>query len=658
MTNKPHLSYDKLPLQFTAKKEYFLMCFLRYLPAPFFGLLCLVFCTCVHALPVQQISPLALTPGIDSESVLTATAHLEADPNASAVLLLDEARTVIYPNFISVARYHAIIKLLDLSAVRRYTEFPLSRPTPTAVATVEAAQILKADGTVENVTDKNNHTSIVFPLLSPGDTLDISYQVKDHSQLGLPHQFWAAWTFTSDTPSLLSRYVLITPCSLKLTTRDHGDVLIPTVRDSGIWRIREWRMTDLPAHPSELLGAPENDSGIWLDISTLSSWSQIVRWYEGLSAPRCVPDVVVRAKAAALTRSAATETEKIQALQEFVTHKIQYQNVPFRLSAYVPAEGKEVLRRGYGDAKDKSALFSALLAAVGVKSDLVLLSSRAYGLTPYLPSPRFGHVIVRVEAVRFVDTAADLIDFGDLPIDDQQVPALVIAPGTIGLSETPVLATDGTLDQEIFTGTLSADGSLRGTDDWTLTGRQAWGTRLALRGVPEAHREEALHSLGNHLVKNAVFQSDSVEHFDEPSLPLVLHFTLRRDHDSISAGSFLLLSLPWNGQTKETLAAALLAEPKHTQDLEVAASRVHTHCAAQIHLPTGYAPQELPADVHQETPFGTLQTHYEIKGDLLTATRDVTLTALRVPAQNISDYAAFLKAIDEETSRQLIFKKP
>ena len=634
------------------------MCFLRGLPVSLFGLLCLVLCASVHGSPVQQSSPLDLAPAIDSEPVLTAAAHFKADSNASAVLLLDEARTVVYPNFVSVARYHAIIKLLDLSAVRRYTEFSLSRPTPTAVATVEAAQILKADGTIEDVTDKTNHTSVVFPLLSSGDTLDISYQVKDHSQLGLPHQFWAAWSFSSDTQSLLSRYVLITPRSLKLITRDHGDVLIPAVRDSGAWRIREWRMTDLPAHPSEILGAPENDSGVWLDISTLSSWSQIVRWYEGLSAPRCVPDAVVRAKAAALTRNAATETGKIQALQEFVAHKIQYQNVPFRLSAYVPSEGKEVLRRGYGDVKDKAALFSALLAAVGIKSDLVLLSSRAYGLTPYLPSPRFGHVIVRVEKVRFVDAAADLIDFGDLPIDDQQVPALIIAPGTAGLSETPVLATDGTLDQEIFTGTLNAGGSLQGTSDWTLTGRQAWGTRLALRGVPEAHREEALHSLGNFLVKGAVFDSISMEHFDESNSPLVLHFTLHRDHNSTAAGLFLLLNLPWNGQTKESLAAALLAEPKHTQGLEVAASRVYTHCVARIHLPAGYAPQELPADVHQQTPFGSLQTHYAVTGDLLTATREVTLTALRVPAQNVSDYAAFLKAIDEETSRQLILKKP
>ena len=67
------------------------------------------------------------------------------------------------------------------------------------------------------------------------------------------------------------------------------------------------------------------------------------------------------------------------------------------MSAYVPTEGKQVLRERYGDCKDKAALLTALLAAVGIHSDMVLLSPRDHGLTPYLPSPRFNHAIARVQ---------------------------------------------------------------------------------------------------------------------------------------------------------------------------------------------------------------------------------------------------------------------
>ena len=117
------------------------------------------------------------------------------------------------------------------------------------------------------------------------------------------------------------------------------------------------------------------------------------------------------------------------------------------------------------------------------------------------------------------------------------------------------------------------------------------------------------------------------------------------------------MPLPWKSEAKDRLVAALEAEPKRTQDLEASGFRTHTHSSAQIHLPAGYVPQELPADVHQETAFGLLQTHYEMKGDLLTVIRDVALTALRVPAQDVASYALFLKTIDEETTRQIILKK-
>src|SRR5207244_5595523 len=113
--------------------------------------------------------------------------------------------------------------------------------------------------------------------------------------------------------------------------------------------------------------------------------------------PRCIPDAAIRARAAELTREAKTDEEKLRAVVAFVSREIQYQSTPFRLSAYVPTEGKQVLRERYGDCKDKAALLTALLSAVGIQSNMVLLSGRRQGVTPYLPSPRFNHAIARVQ---------------------------------------------------------------------------------------------------------------------------------------------------------------------------------------------------------------------------------------------------------------------
>ncbi len=604
---------------------------------------------------------LDLAPETDAAPLLASAAHL-SEPGASAVLLLDEGRTVVYPDFATLTRYHQIIKLLDQSAVERYSEYPLSRQTSTSEATVESARVLKADGKIQDVTEDADSSSVTFPSLSPGDTLDISYRVEDYHRGGLAHQFWSSWTFSeTGMPSRLSRYVLITVPSLALTTQGHGAVPAPSVHDAAGWRVREWRLAGIPARPSEIMAAGPSDAADWLDISTLTSWSQVVDWYEGLSAPRCVPDAVVRAKAAELTKNAKTDTEKIQALQAYVAQEVEYQSSPFRLSAYVPTEGKEVIRERYGDCKDKAALLTALLAAVGIKSDMVLLSPRRYGLTPYLPSPRFSHAIARVQTPQgplFVDATAAQLEYGNLPADDQQVPALVIAPATTALSETPLLPLDTAASEATYTDTLGADGSLHGTLDWTLTGRLAWQVRLALRQVPEAKHEEMMHSLADFLLKGAVCDSDSLEHAADPNLPVSFHFTCHTDRYGTSAGSFLLLPLPWNGEDKDSDVSALLAEPHRTGDLEAASSRARERAVAHIRLPAGYVPQELPADAHEETPFGSFQTHYEVKDGVLTATRAEDLTAVRVPARDVPQYAAFLKAMNDETGRQIVLKKP
>ncbi len=604
---------------------------------------------------------LDLAPATDGAPLLTAAAHLKTEPGASAVMLLDEARTVVYPDYATLTRFHQIIKILDQSSVDRYGQYGLSRSTSTAQATVESARLLKADGKIQDQTDSAGQNSIPFPSLAVGDTIDVTYRVEDYHRGRLAHQFWDQWTFNvANAPSRLSRFVLITPPDMTFQTRDHGILPKPLVKDIGSWRIREWRMTDIPPLRSEVMGTGPADSSLWLDLSSVSSWAQIVSWYRDLAAPRCIPDAAIRAKALELTKNAPTETEKIHALEAFVAHEVHYQSSPFRLSAYVPTEGKQVMRERYGDCKDKAALLTSLLAVVGIKSDMALLSPRGYGLTPYLPSPRFSHAIARVQTASgplWVDATADQLIYGILPPDDQQVPALIIAPDTTALTLTPLLPMEKDGADAAVSATLGEDGVLHGSFDWTLTGSQAWMIRSVLRQIPDAKSDEIKQSLAGFLMKNALLESGSWENLSDPDAPLRFHFQYHIDHDSTPAGSFLLVPLSWASPDRGR-AASLLTKTARTQDLETANSRSRVHEVLRLTLPTGYVPQELPAEIHQETPFGSYRVSYQMSGGVLVATRDILLTAMRIPAKDVPQYAAFLAAMDVESQRQFVLKKP
>lgn len=602
-----------------------------------------------------------LAPATPVAPILAQARKLTAMPGASAVVLLSEMRQVVYPDYARAVRIRMITKILDASAAEEYQHIPLSASTGSEIPTVERARVIKPDGQIQDVTKHAGGSSVAFPSLAVGDVVDLAYRVEDYPQSGaLARQFWSEWYFSvPGTAVKLSRYVLITPPGMPFQTRAHGPVPEPAVKDVKGWRVREWRMTDLPARKLEI-GAPGmTDTETWLDLSSITSWRTVVDWYRDLSHPRCVPDAAIRAKAIALTRGAKTDAEKLQALVAYVAREIRYQSTPFRTSAYVPTEGKQVLRERYGDCKDKAALLTALLSSVGIQANMVLLSGRRDGVTPYLPSPRFNHAIARVKLADgpvWVDATADQMEFGGFPSEDQGVPALVIDDATTDLVSTPALPVEKNRMVDSSHCVLAADNSLTGSLELTVSGDWSWILRTLLRRVPEANRDQVLRGLASEVADNCRYESGSMAHLTEPDQPLGLSFKYHVDRYGSTAGNFLLTRLPWC-RVKSGSTERLLEGGPREQDADMAASRGHFVSSVTLELPAGYTPQDLQPEVQAESPFGSYRFTYRLEGNVLHAESEVKMTALRVAAADFSKFIEFLRAIDQEQHKQLVLKK-
>lgn len=608
----------------------------------------------------KQQPVIDLAPATSSETVLAGAPKVVDVPGADVVMLLDEAREVVYPDYATFMRAHQIIKIMDEAGAQRYEFYPLGRSSSTETATIESARVIKADGKVVDVTHDSGGAEAAFPSLSAGDTIDVTYRTENYQRGALAHEFWSQWGFSMpDTAVKLSRYVLISPPAMPLQTRDHGPVPQPTVKDVKGWRIREWRMTNIPAVKEEVMAPGGMDFGTWLDLSTISSWSTIVKWYRDLSAPRCVPDAVVRAKALELAKGAKTDEDKLRAIVHYVAQDIHYQSTPFRLSAYVPTEGKQVVRERYGDCKDKAALLTSLLAAVGIKSKMVLLSPRDHGVTPYLPSPRFNHAIAVVDTSKgplWVDATADQMQFGDLPMPDQGVPALIIDDATKDLTLTPVMPITSSDLTTTHTDSLSATGRLSGSVEISASADWAWMLRSAFRMVPESKRDDALRGLVSKLVESAHYEGGSLNNLSDPDKPLVIQARYHADNYGTQAGNFLLIRLPWDTGFNDGLDA-LTADPVRKQDLETAQMRGDQVSTLQLQLPPGYAPQDLQPEVHAQCPWGSYRITYRMDGNTLNAREEVKISPLRVPAQDVPKFLAFLRAHQQEIRKELVLKK-
>ncbi len=601
----------------------------------------------------------------DAAPLLAKLPRAADNPGVSEVRVLDEGYVIVYPDFAQAHYTHEIITCLDSAAAEKYQQYPIGTGTATGTGTVEVARIIKPNGKIVDCKDKGEDEFAAFPSLAPGDTIDLVYRVDDYPTGGLAGKFWTSWFFaTPDSRVNLSRFVLVTPKEMSLTLSGHGGLPEPTLKEAGKWRIREWNVSSKGDARPEILASPHRDSGMWLDASTFADWREVVGWYSSLSAPRCLPDAVVRAKTDDLTKDAKTEEEKIRAVVRFVADEIPYQSSPFRLSAFVPTEGKSVIGDSYGDCKDKAALTVAMLKHLGIKANMVLLSGRSDGITPYLPGPRFNHAITVIETANgplWVDATADSLEYGNLPFEDQGVPALVIADSTNELTVTPVMPVEKSQLTETVSATLDAAGGVKGSQRLTATGGIGWLLRMAFRRVPESSQNQALTAFFSAILPDSQPANTRISGLAAADSPVEMSADFVIPDFAQATDRLIIARVPWASNRIGNSATPLKmmrtdAELRRT-DLEVASSRIRQTSRVTMTIPAGWRVKDLAPEIKGDAPFGSYRFTYALSGNVLTAERMLLFTAQRVAAKDLSAFLKFDDAIEKQGKAPLLLEK-
>ena len=154
--------------------------------------------------------------------------------------------------------------------------------------------------------------------------------------------------------------------------------------------------------PKAPLGAPLRFRRVGLlEVSSFQSWNDISRLMAPLYAkasdiPKTSP---IRAEADAIAARTKDPKARAFAALQLVEDKTRYFFVGMGDGGYVPANADDTWARRLGDCKAKSALLLALLKALGLDAEPVLVNLGAGdgidGLPPSLAA--FNHVIVRVK---------------------------------------------------------------------------------------------------------------------------------------------------------------------------------------------------------------------------------------------------------------------
>lgn len=306
------------------------------------------------------------------------------------------------------------------------------------LARSESVEVEREEGLWQHILDGTSTLVIVPEDVRVGDIVRYAWTIEDTN----PHfgsQAARSWQMAWTTPAHRRALRVLHPQDTPLRVALHGDLPPPKSAPLGTETELRWDMSPVPAVQ------PVDDTPFdhvvwpWVQVSTFPDWASVVGWalehYE-LDEPL---DADVAAIATELAPASATEEVLFAAALRWVQDEVRYFGVELGAGSYRPRPPGLVLRRRYGDCKDKAQLLVALLRARGVQAwpALVNTADRS-AIHTWLPAPTdFDHVIV----VADVDGRMAYVDptrrHQGGPADRVYVPdygkALLVRPGETDL---------------------------------------------------------------------------------------------------------------------------------------------------------------------------------------------------------------------------------
>jgi lipoprotein NlpI len=506
--------------------------------------------------------------------------------------------------------------------------------------------------------------SILIEDLRVGDTLDIAYSTYGQNPV-FDGKYFRITAWDQGLPTLRRRVVLNTPPARKITWRMVGDremaAVAPKETMQGDMRRLEFNEQPLPQIVGETLTPPDFFAFRFLQFSEFSAWSEVAGWAGSLFEGKVSPDEELKATVSRL-RGLDSDERRVAAALEFVQTQIRYFSVSLGESSHRPTSPNEVLRRRFGDCKDKSLLLITLLRELGIDSKPVLLQiGRHNGLEKTLPSPQFfNHAIVEV-SLNGKSFFLDPTRLGQRGLLDRMgqihegTEVLIVSPTTRELSTIHTRIEDVVNDEITEHGTLprfGEEGQLQVKHVWNGLGAE--GLRVLVERVS---RDQLLKSIGDAMERRypgaklsgePTIQDDTVQNvFTIVANYKIPNFATEKD------GNWVLAYRPDNLlNTLATSASATRSTP-----LRIPVSPFHGKYSLEMAFPETVSVVTDPrAQTFANQYFNATVTDY-FRGNVAKKTIDLTTLRLAVDAANYPRYADDLRAMNKAIGGAFVINK-
>ncbi|MFM0158806.1 DUF3857 and transglutaminase domain-containing protein [Paraburkholderia sediminicola] len=459
---------------------------------------------------------------------------------------------------------------------------------------------------------------IVFPAVEPGARVHLTYR-KTQKQPIVPGEF-SDFTPPDLAPTHNFRLIYDLPADKPLYADARGFTALQPVTRDGRTRY-EYRYDKAHFSRLERGSIAYVSYGDRLMVSTFPDYAAFAASYRASAADPNARDATVTQLAQTLTARDHTQRDKAKTLYDWVRRNVRYVAIYVGRGSVVPHSASAVLANRYGDCKDHVVLYGALLDAVGIRNEPVLISSGSIYTLPSVPGYGvINHAITWLpDLQQYADSTASNVEFGFLPSSDMNRPTVLVNQGVI--AQTP--ATEPMTRSTDLSIKVEPDGSASFAYRLEVSGASAEQGRAMLRTQSPAQREESIQAelRSVNLRGTATLTTSDLAVADGP-LTITMKGTLENLVVPGAAASIPALTSLAGGFAADT--RYWLGERQRTQPF--VCHNLTLHERARVELPANFHVLEMPEAKRTQDRFVDFQSQYTLDplSNVVTMTRDGT----------------------------------
>jgi len=311
--------------------------------------------------------------------------------------------------------WHVAYRLLDEGAVQQNSQLEIVFDSSYQRLVLHSVRLRRGDRVIDElkpsrvrvaqreteleqqIYDASLSVVVLLEDVRRGDVVDYSFTRRGTNPVFGSH-YKAQPSLQDDAPTMQLYFRLLWPAGRPLFIRPRQTALQPTITNAGATTEYEWSERNVPAQIADPDLPSWYDPYASVQLSDFASWSAVAAWGDSLFPDVEIPAALRPTIEHIRTSSESPERRTLAALR-FVQDEIRYLGVEIGVNSHRPYPPATVMRRRYGDCKDKSLLLVTMLRALGVTARPALVST-AYRdhVAEFQPTATiFDHAIVQVE---------------------------------------------------------------------------------------------------------------------------------------------------------------------------------------------------------------------------------------------------------------------